>query len=229
LKEYFKNIDPSWSSFFDQEKNENYFKSLIDFLEIESSQHTIFPQKELIFRVFELALPQIKVIIIGQDPYPTKGHANGLCFSVNPGITPLPKSLSNLYKELAIEYPEFLRMNGDLSDWFEQGVFLINTILTLREGEPLSHKNKGWETFTQNAIQYIQKNTINCVYLLWGKNAHRYDTLVDKNNNLIIKTSHPSPLGYTKSGTDFDAFKNSGQFRVTNKYLANNNMTQIIW
>ncbi|MBP6754811.1 MAG: uracil-DNA glycosylase [Bacteroidia bacterium] len=225
----FDNIDSSWFTFFQVEKNETYFKSLIDFLEIETKHFIILPSLDSIFRVFQIPISQIKVIIIGQDPYPTKGHANGLCFSVNPGVFPLPKSLKNIYKELAIEYPDILRMNGDLSDWFKQGVFLINTLLTLREGSPLSHKNKGWEIFTDKVIQFIQKHTKNCVYLLWGKNAHLYEKTIDTKNNLIIKTSHPSPLGYTKSGFDFIPFKNSGQFCQTNQYLQNNNMTEIIW
>ncbi len=229
MENLLKNIDSSWDSFFQQEKNKSYFTSLIDFLEIEDTNLTILPQKELIFKVFQLPVSKIKVVIIGQDPYPTKGHANGLCFSVNPGVLPLPKSLVNIYKELAFEYPTILRMNGDLTDWFEQGVFLINTILTLREGEPLSHKNKGWELFTNNVIQYLHNHTKHCVYLLWGKNAHLYKTIINPSKNLIIKTSHPSPLGYTKSGNDFVAFKNSGQFTQVNRYLQNNNMTQIIW
>ena len=225
----YNNIDSSWSSFFQKEKKETYFKSLIDFLEFENTNYTILPSIDSIFRVFQLPISEIKVVIIGQDPYPTKGHANGLCFSISPGVHPLPKSLNNIYKELYIEYPEILRMNGDLSDWFEQGVFLINTILTLREGEPLSHKNKGWEIFTQRVIQYIHNYTKHRVYLLWGKNAHLFNTIIDSNNNLVIKTSHPSPLGYTKSGSEFIAFKNSRQFITTNQYLENNNMTQIIW
>lgn len=229
MEELLKNIDSSWHLFFQKESKYTYFKSLTHFLTQELNSHSVLPEKELIFRTFTLPISKIKVIILGQDPYPTKGHANGLCFSVNPGIYPLPKSLNNIYKELTKEFPLKLRMNGDLSDWLEQGVFLLNTILTLREGESLSHKNKGWEIFTQHVIAYIQENKSHCAYLLWGKNAHLFERIINKEDNLIIKTSHPSPLGYTKFGNDFIAFKNADQFSKTNEYLKNNNMTEIIW
>ena len=147
-----ENINSGWNSFIKQEKDKEYFKLLSDQLIQESINYTILPDKEDRFKVLRLAPTDVKVVIIGQDPYPTPGHANGLCFSVNENITPLPKSLNNIYKEIKKEYPNFNPVNGNLNHWFEQGVFLMNTILSIRSGEPLSHKGIGWELFTQNVI-----------------------------------------------------------------------------
>ncbi len=225
----YSDIDSSWNNFLTEEKSKFYHKKLIDFLEIAYQEKNTLPSINQTLRVFQLPINKIKVVILGQDPYPTIGHANGLSFSVNPGVFPLPKSLTNIFKELAFENPTILKMNGDLSDWFNQGVFLLNTILTIEVGKPLSHKNIGWENFTKNTISYLQKNTKNVVYLLWGKNAHSFKELIDQSNNLIIQTSHPSPLGYTKSGIDFTSFRGSNQFTLTNEYLKSNKLTEIIW
>ncbi len=224
-----ENINSGWNSFIKQEKDKEYFKLLSDQLIQESINYTILPDKEDRFKVLRLAPTDVKVVIIGQDPYPTPGHANGLCFSVNENITPLPKSLNNIYKEIKKEYPNFNPVNGNLNHWFEQGVFLMNTILSIRSGEPLSHKGIGWELFTQNVIKHLVSVQKNIVFLLWGKNAHSYETIIPNVNNLIIKTSHPSPLGYTKSGVDFVSFKESNQFSKTNNYLKLNNKNEIQW
>ena len=222
-------IHPSWNSFFENEVNQPYFQKLLLSLEENFQKSIVFPKKELILKVFESDWKKIKVVIIGQDPYPTSGYANGLCFSVNPEIYPYPKSLLHIFREIKLEYPDFEPENGDLSRWKDQGVFLLNTILTVENGQPLSHKNIGWEIFTKNVISFINLNCHNIVFLLWGKNAHCIEKQLVADKNLIIKTSHPSPLGYTKSGKDFIAFKNSGQFRQCNNYLFANKRTEILW
>jgi uracil-DNA glycosylase len=221
--------NPDWISFLKQEEEKEYFKILTVKLAQESENYTILPKTTERLKVLTLSPDVIKVVIIGQDPYPTPGHANGLCFSVNDDITPLPKSLNNIFKELKKEYPDFNPKNGNLIHWFNQGVFLINTILTIRSGEPLSHKGIGWEIFTQNLIKYINECQKNIVFLLWGKNAHTFEKFIDASKNLILKTSHPSPLGYTKSGIDYTSFKDSNQFRETNQYLSSNNKGEIHW
>lgn len=225
----FSHIHPSWNSFFENEKIQPYFKDLLSNLEDSYQTKQIFPNKEQIFRVFETDISKIKVVILGQDPYPTYGYANGLCFSVNPDIFPYPKSLLHIFREIKIEYPEFEPENGDLNRWKEQGVFLLNTILTVEKGMPLSHKKFGWEKFTSKVIQYLASQRKNIVYLLWGKNAHVIENQIQKKDNLILKTSHPSPLGYTKSGKGFIAFKASGQFHLCNEYLIVNKQVQILW
>jgi uracil-DNA glycosylase len=223
------NIHSDWFDFYTREQNKSYFKELIDKLLINGQSKVILPSKENWLRVFEIAPKDIKVVIIGQDPYPTKGNANGLAFSVNADIFPLPKSLKNIFKEIEEDYPSTNHLNGDLTYLFNQGVFLINTILTVNEGLPLSHKKMGWEIFTTEAIKHLVRLNENIVFLLWGKNAHTFESIIPSENNFIIKTSHPSPLGYTKSGTDFLSFKKSNQFRLTNEYLSSNNRTQIQW
>jgi uracil-DNA glycosylase len=225
----FSSIHSSWIDFFDSQKTQAYFQKLISIIEDKYSSTSVFPKKEQLFRVFETNINDIKVVILGQDPYPTYGYANGLCFSVNPEIYPYPKSLLHIFREIKGEYPSFEPENGDLNRWKDQGVFLLNTILSVEKGVPLSHKNLGWEIFTTNTIKYIHANTSHLVYLLWGKNAHAIEKQLNNEKNLIIKTSHPSPLGYTKSGNDFIAFKNSGQFKLCNTYLSQNKKLQILW
>ena len=216
-------------TFFRGEKQKEYYKSLTDRLIQETKSYTILPELKNRLKVFELSQTKVKVVIIGQDPYPTPGHASGLCFSVNENVSPLPKSLINIFKEIKKEYPDFNPKHGNLNHWLDQGVFLLNTILTIRAGEPLSHKGIGWEIFTENIIKHLNQNQKNIVFLLWGKNAHAYEKIIDKKNHLIIKTSHPSPLGYTKSGKDFCSFKDSNQFIETNRYLISNNKGEIHW
>jgi len=228
--ELLSEIPTSWRDFFQKEFEESYFNQLISSIELEYKTRSILPEKNAVFNAFNLCSPsQIKVIIIGQDPYPTKGHAHGLSFSVQPHVHPLPKSLHNIFKELIVEYPDYWFFNGNLANWAEQGVFLLNTLLTVREGEPLSHKKLGWEIFTSNVIQYLSNHNQHCVFLLWGKEAHKLENLISSESHLIIKTSHPSPLGYTKNGTDFVSFKNSGQFRLTNNYLIQHGKEEIKW
>ena len=203
------------------EFKKEYFLNLKKFL--NSSKKEIYPQKENIFKVFDLCnLDDIKVVILGQDPYHQPNQANGLAFSVNENLKH-PRSLRNIFKEVSrdcnCEYPS----SGDLTPWAKQGVFLLNTILTVTKSSPSSHKNKGWETFTDRVIQHIDKKRTNIVFMLWGKYAQSKENLLSKNKHLILKSSHPSPFSARIS------FNGCGHFSKANNYLIENGLTPIDW
>lgn len=223
---------PSWQSILADEFQKAYFQNLVTFIQSQRKQFpgSIFPAKNQTFQALNLCeLGNIKVVILGQDPYPTKGHANGLSFSVQPTVFPLPKSLQNIFKELKANYPEKDILNGDLTSWAKQGVLLLNTTLTVQEGIPNSHSKQGWEIFTDEIILKISQNRNQVVFLLFGKNAHSKESLIDANRHLVIKTSHPSPLGVFKSGKDFVAFQGSNIFTLTNSYLKSHEKAEINW
>ena len=222
-------IDKSWHSFFEIEKKKAYFEQLEEYVHKAYLHATVLPPIELVFNAFSTPLDQIKVIILGQDPYPTKGHAMGLSFSVSEEVYPLPKSLISIRKEIEREFNKNQYEHGDLSYLSDQGVFLLNTILTVEEGKPLSHKNIGWEIFTLNVLRYLQFQLSPAVFLLWGRNAHSIAHEIDSSKHLLIQTSHPSPLGYTKSGKDFSSFKESGQFQKCNDFLIAKGRREILW
>lgn len=216
--EYFKNL-------FNTLKEKDYFKELNSFLDKEYSKYTIYPKKEEIFKAFSFFNEKdLKVVIIGQDPYPNKGQANGLAFSVNKGIK-LPPSLINIYKEIEIEFNCVMDFNnGDLTYLAKQGVLLLNPILTVKEKEPLSHKNKLYDNLFKDIMKYLDSLDQNIVFLLWGNNAKKYDKLITNKKRLVIKTNHPSPLSANRGG-----WFNSNCFYNTNKYLENNNILPIYW
>ena len=217
------NIEKSWNKELKLEFNKTYFQHLINFLSEENKHYNILPKEHLIFKAFELCpFDKVKVVILGQDPYPTKGHANGLSFSVNDDVNPLPKSLKNIFKELADDLNKPQRICGNLNDWAKQGVLLLNTTLTVREGEVESHINKGWEIFTNSVISALNKKN-NLVYILWGKKAQKMSHFINKNNNYIIYSSHPSPL------SSYRGFFGSKPFSKTNQYLLIKAKTPIIW
>jgi len=212
-----------WEELMNTESKKEYFSKLEMFLKNEYQHESILPSKELIFRAFELCKPQnIKVVIIGQDPYPTKGHANGLSFSLNSYVSPLSKSLRNIYKEL-IDDVGVTRINGDLEDWANQGVLLMNNVLTVREGQADSHKNKGWESFTDSVLVYLNENYSNIVYVLWGAKAQQKTHLIIEEKNCIIKSVHPSPL------SAYRGFFGSKPFSQINTYLTQNSKELIEW
>ena len=227
-----QNLSPSWQSILADEFQKAYFRNLVTFVQSQRKQFpgSIYPAENQTFQALNLCeIENIKVVILGQDPYPTKGHANGLCFSVQPTVFPLPKSLQNIFKELKANYPEKYILNGDLTYWSKQGVLLLNTTLTVREGIPNSHSKQGWEIFTDEIILKISQNRNQVVFLLFGKNAHSKESLIDANRHLVIKTSHPSPLGVFKSGKDFVAFQGSNIFTLTNSYLKSHEKAEINW
>lgn len=225
-------LQNSWYELLKDEFEKPYFKALQTKLEQERSDYPrqIFPTEELVFAALNACdFESVTVVILGQDPYPTPGFAHGLSFSVQPQITKIPKSLVNIYNELHADLGILPAKTGNLMHWASQGVLLLNTILTVRNGEPLSHSKWGWEQFTDQILRQLATHRTGIVYLLWGKNAHKKAELLNDEKNLILKTSHPSPLGFTKSGVDFDAFKGSSVFSKTNNYLIQNGLKPIDW
>jgi uracil-DNA glycosylase len=225
-------LSSAWQGILVDEFQKSYFQDLIAFVQKQRKQfpESIFPAENQTFQALNLcAIEKIKVVILGQDPYPTKGHANGLSFSVQPNVAPLPKSLQNIFKELKSDYPAKEVQHGDLSAWAEQGVLLLNTTLTVQEGIPNSHSKQGWEIFTDEIILKISENREQVVFLLFGKNAHSKEKLIDVNKHLVIKTSHPSPLGVFKNGKDFVAFHGSNIFTLTNSHLKSQGKEEINW
>jgi uracil-DNA glycosylase len=184
----------------------------------------IFPKKEDVFNAFNVcALSNVRVVILGQDPYPTRGHAHGLSFSVQEEVKPFPKSLKNIFKELerdlAIPFPE----NGNLLRWANQGVLLLNATLTVREGKPESHANKGWEKFTDFVLQKLMSERRNVVYLLWGSKAQSKADFINSNDNLVLKAPHPSPLSAHRG------FFGCKHFSLANEYLKETGGEVIQW
>ena len=214
-------IDKSWEEIF---KNYSEYDELIKLNnDIEKQRETkiIFPKKNEVYKVFSLPIDKIKVVILGQDPYHKKGQAMGLSFSVNENI-PLPKSLINIYKELYSDIG-IKRENGSLIDWFKQGVFLLNTVLTVEQAQPAIHRNLGYENFTDYIISEISKRCENIVFILWGGYAKKKIPLVNQKKHLIIQSAHPSPL------SAYRGFFGSKPFSKTNEYLKRVGKKEIIW
>lgn len=212
----------NWTEFINNEKRKLYFKELELFLDEELSKSEIFPKREDWYNAYYLTpLEEVKVVIIGQDPYHNINQAHGLAFSVlNDKI---PPSLRNIYKELSddlnIEIPE----SGNLTKWAKQGVLLINAILTVRAHEPLSHKDKGWEVFTNNSIELLNNINKPIVFILWGNNARKYKKHLNNKKHLIIESAHPSPLSARRG------FFKSKPFSKANKFLIDNQVLPIDW
>lgn len=216
-------IEESWNNVLEKFFNKDYFKLLVEKVRNEYKFNTIYPKGDKIFNAFNLCpFDSLKVVIIGQDPYHGKGQANGLSFSVEKNIK-IPPSLKNIFIELKNNYPEYEYSNGDLTRWANQGVLLLNSILTVRKSEPGSHTNIGWEKFTDFVIKNISSERRNVVFLLWGKYAQSKSRLIDDNKHLILKSPHPSPFSAHKG-----FFKNF-HFKKTNEYLLLNNIKEINW
>jgi len=193
------NIENSWKNLLNNEFEKEYFSGLMDFLMNEYDNHIIYPPKKIIFNAFNnCSFKDIKVVIIGQDPYHGPNQAHGLSFSVADNIK-LPPSLRNIFKELHNDLSVEISSSGNLTHWAQQGVFLLNSILTVRKGAPGSHKMKGWEKFTNTVIDLISKRKNNIVFLLWGLYAQKKGLYIDRNKHLVIESTHPSP---------FSAYKN---------------------
>lgn len=216
-------LKDEWKEILKEEFNKEYYKDLMNFLEKEYENYTIFPKKDDVFNAFNKTLfKDIKVVIIGQDPYHEEGQAHGLAFSVlDP--TPTPKSLANIYKELHDDLGIKVSNSGNLSFWAEQGVLLINSVLTVRKGLANSHKNKGWEKFTDAVINKINLEKQNVVFLLWGNDAKKKGMIVDETKHFVLKSSHPSPL------SAYQGFLGCKHFSKTNEYLRKNLIKEINW
>jgi uracil-DNA glycosylase len=220
------NLQSDWKEHLHEEFKKTYFKNLMAFVDEEYSHFpdAIFPKKEDVFNAFNVcALSNVRVVILGQDPYPTRGHAHGLSFSVQEEVKPFPKSLKNIFKELerdlAIPFPE----NGNLLRWANQGVLLLNATLTVCEGKPESHANKGWEKFTDFILQKLMSERRNVVYLLWGSKAQSKADFINSNDNLVLKAPHPSPLSAHRG------FFGCKHFSLANEYLKETGGEVIQW
>ena len=216
-------IEESWYSLLENEFNKNYFNEIRSFIRQEYKNKTIFPPAKLIFNAFNLTpINKIKVVIIGQDPYHGEGQAHGLSFSVPKDIR-IPPSLLNIYKELKEDINKEIPKHGFLESWANQGVLLLNSVLTVESGKPNSHKNIGWEKFTESVIEKISIKKDKLVFLLWGSYAHKKEHFIDPNKHLILKSVHPSPL------SAYNGFFGCKHFSKTNKYLTQNNIGAINW
>ena len=213
----------SWTPWLKNEFEEPYFKTLAAFVHEEYETQTIFPPKQQVFSAFENTdYDHIKVVILGQDPYIRRGQAHGMCFSVNPGVD-IPPSLQNIYKELQDDLGCYIPNNGYLMPWAEQGVFLLNTILTVREGLSHSHANHGWETFTDHAIQRVNEKKDPVVFLLWGRNAREKAKMIDQSRHLVLEAPHPSPL------SAYAGFFGCRHFSKANAFIQMKGETPVNW
>ena len=213
----------SWDEFFTQEEAQPYYQQLMQFLEEEYKTKTIFPPKEDLFTCFK-ACPyeDVKVVMLGQDPYHEVGQAHGLCFSVRKGVK-IPPSLRNMYKELKTDLDIDMPSHGYLIDWAKQGVFMMNAVMRVVEGKAGSHQKKGWETFTDHAIQALNEHESGIVFLLWGNWAQKKAELITNPQHKIITSAHPSPLSASRG------FFGSRPFSKTNAYLKEMGRTPIEW
>lgn len=216
-------IEESWKNALADEFEKPYFKDLISFVKAEYSKGTIYPKGADIFRAFDVCpFDDVKVVILGQDPYHGPGQANGLCFSVYEGI-PFPPSLVNIFKELKNDLSKEIPPNGSLERWAKQGVLLLNSTLTVRAHQAGSHQKKGWEDFTDAVISKLANTKKQVVYILWGSYAQKKAAMVNPVDNCVLKSTHPSPL------SAYRGFLGCGHFSKTNEYLANQGLPEIVW
>ena len=216
-------ISKSWDEILEQEFRSESYLELREFLKREYSTYQIYPSMYDIFNSLKITpFNDIKVVIIGQDPYHEEGQAMGLSFSVPKGIA-VPPSLVNIYKELNKELGILPKNHGDLTNWAKQGVLLLNSVLTVRAHSANSHKGKGWEEFTDSIIRKISDKKRNVVFLLWGRNARDKAVLIDKSKHLVLESAHPSPL------SAYNGFFGCNHFIKANEYLMANNLSPIDW
>lgn len=216
-------IEESWYRVLEEEFDKQYFRNIVSQLKSEKAQgKIIYPPGSLLFNAFEKTpFDQVKVVILGQDPYHNPGQAMGLCFSVPKGIK-TPASLVNIYKELKSDMGCEIPSHGDLSSWAEQGVFLLNAMLSVEQNLAGSHKNYGWQDFTDRVINILSEQKSGLVFLLWGNFARNKRVLIDSNKHLILESAHPSPLAG-------NAFQGNRHFSKTNEYLINHGKQPINW
>jgi uracil-DNA glycosylase len=217
-------IDNSWKNVLKEEFTKPYFLQIVNYLRTEKmAGKTIYPPGSLIFNAFNTTpFDQVKVVLLGQDPYHGNGQAHGLSFSVPDGIPP-PPSLVNIYQELRNDTGVAVPKHGNLIKWAKQGVLLLNAYLTVRAAEPMSHSKIGWADFTNTVIEKISSQKTNVVFLLWGKFAQEKQVLIDETKHLVLKAAHPSPYSAT------NGFFGCRHFSKTNKYLAEHGIDPIDW
>lgn len=216
-------IEPSWGKLLKDEFEKEYFLKLIQFVKAEYQAGICYPPGGLIFNAFhETPFDNVKVVILGQDPYHGPGQAHGLCFSVNDGID-FPPSLRNIFQEIQSEYGTPIPSSGNLTRWAQQGVFLLNTCLSVRQHQAFSHSSHGWETFTDAVISTLSREKQNLVFLLWGAPAGKKASLIDPTRHLILRSAHPSPL------SAYRGFFGNHHFQLCNQYLQQHGKTPIQW
>ena len=217
-------IHPSWKEILQEEFEKDYFKQLTAFVKEEYTRHTCYPKGSHIFSAFDhCPFDQVKVVIIGQDPYHGPNQANGLCFSVNDGIKH-PPSLINIFREIKDDLGTSVPESGNLERWAKQGVLLLNATLTVQAHRAGSHQKKGWETFTDAVIQAVSDRKENVVFLLWGGYAKRKGKIIDTSKHHVLTSGHPSPLSANKGHW----FGNK-HFSKTNRFLKENGEAAISW
>lgn len=216
-------IAEDWKKILQSEFDKPYFEELTSFVKSEYASSTVFPKGKNIFRAFDKCpFDSLKVVIIGQDPYHGENQANGLCFSVNEGV-PFPPSLQNIFKEVCSDTGAAMPTSGELDRWAEQGVLLLNAVLTVRAHQPASHAGRGWEIFTDAVVRAIAERKEGVVYMLWGSYAQKKGAIADPSKNLILKSVHPSPL------SSYRGFFGSRHFSQANTYLRSIGKSEIIW
>ena len=216
-------IGNDWDAVLEDEFKKDYFLKIKDFVGEEFKTKTVYPPYDEIFNAFKFTpLSEVKVVILGQDPYHEEGQAHGLAFSTPDG-RPIPRSLKNIFKEVNAEYDYPIPESGCLEKWAKQGVFLLNTVLTVEEGNANSHSDCGWQIFTDNVIRILDSQTQPIVFLLWGKQAEKKKELITNPNHLVLITSHPSPFSARRG------FLGCNHFRLANNFLKENNEEEIDW
>lgn len=217
------NIDSSWQAHLQAEFDKPYFADLVNFVRNEYKNEIVYPPESKIFNAFNSCpFENVKVVLIGQDPYHGEGQAHGLCFSVNEGVQ-FPPSLQNIFKEIKAEYNKPMPESGNLERWAKQGVLLLNATLTVRANLAGSHQNHGWETFTDAVIKILSDNKEHLVFLLWGSYAQQKGKVIDTSKHLVLKSAHPSPLSV------YRGFFGNNHFMKTNEYLCQNHLPEIKW
>ena len=217
------NIEPSWREALEDEFRSPYFGELKAFLVEERSKYTIYPPSKFIFNAYDRTpLPQVKVVILGQDPYHVPGQAHGLSFSVLPGQK-FPPSLKNIFKELNNDLGISVPLTGDLTPWAEQGVMMLNATLTVRHKSPGSHQKRGWESFTDATIRTISEKRDHVVFMLWGNYARAKRSLIDSSRHLVLEAAHPSPF------SAHQGYFGSNHFSKANAYLEEHHIDPVDW
>jgi uracil-DNA glycosylase len=212
----------SWQEFLQSEFAKPYFKELSDFLHAAYQNTTVYPPKQQVFSAFTTDLNQVKVVILGQDPYHEPGQAHGLAFSVRDGVK-IPPSLVNIYKEIKAEYGKDIPTSGKLTRWQEQGVLLLNNVLTVEAHKAGSHRGYGWEDFTKHCVEYLSETRPHLVFLLWGRDARNKASLIDKSKHLVLEAAHPSPL------SAYNGFFGCNHFKRCNEWLTEQKLEPIQW
>jgi uracil-DNA glycosylase len=216
-------IAESWKRKLEKEFEKEYFVQLTQFIRNEYATQTVYPPGSEIFRAFDSCpFDNVKVVIIGQDPYHGAGQANGLCFSVRDGVRQ-PPSLQNIFKEIRSDLGKPIPKSGDLERWARQGVLLLNATLTVRGSSPGSHQNKGWETFTDSVIRAVSDVKTNVVFLLWGAYAQKKGEIIDRSKHLVLMSAHPSPFSADRG------FFGCKHFSKANEYLKSKGLMEIDW